>query len=104
MRIERETTIVFNDEENNAKVWSCSAIFQRRMAKLGIAPERTAPREGADLSCWYTVPKKWVKIRLPVKRIFDEEQKKRIADATRMRFKAARESKQQASETLSPEE
>jgi hypothetical protein len=73
------------------------------MAKLGIEPLRSAPCDGPELSYWYSIPKKWVKIRLPVKRAFNEEQKKAIADATRLRFKLAKEAKRNGSSLLSPE-
>lgn len=45
-RIEMETTIVFNQEEDVAMVWSASPIFQRKMERIGIEHYKAGKRDG----------------------------------------------------------
>lgn len=88
-RIERETTIVFNEEEGHALVWSASPVFQRRIEKLGVPAYKTESRGEAGVaeSRYYKIPKPWVKIRLPHKTPdLTDEQRKARAEATRARF------------------
>lgn len=88
-RIERETTITYNEEEDEAMVWSASRIFQRKMERLGIKHYKAGKRDGAgvDESRYYKVPKGWVKIRLPHKKPeLTDEQRKERARLTRERF------------------
>ena len=89
-RIEQETTVSFNDEEQVAQIWSASGVFQHRMERLGIVPLKMATRPDGGKNCWYEVPKQWVKLRKPRERT--EEQKwadiekgKRLAAASARR-------------------
>jgi hypothetical protein len=59
--IERETTIIYNEAEDHALLWSASPIFRRRMQKLGIEPYKTAQgADGTDTegSAYFRVPKR----------------------------------------------
>ena len=49
---EMETLIRWNEEENFAVIWTCSARVQARLARMGLEPSR---REGDG--AWYEVPK-----------------------------------------------
>lgn len=86
LKLEQETTIVFNEAEPHAMLWSASSSFQRKMDKLGLSPYKTAPRERGALSAWYKVPKSWVRIKLPIKKVLTEEQRLKMADTARSRF------------------
>jgi hypothetical protein len=75
-RLERETTIVYNEQQKTAVIWSASSVLQRRMEKLDVKPQKKLG-EG----CWYEVPKSWIKVSRP--RQVSEAQK--AASRERMR-------------------
>lgn len=68
-RAERETIILYNEEEQTAEVYTCNEAMKRKLTKLhedgteGITFVRSD-----EYSVTYTVPKKWVKIKPPAKR------------------------------------
>jgi hypothetical protein len=85
---ERETTIVFNDEEDHATIWSDQPIFQRHMARLGVEPYRTVSDGSDGEGRWYRVPKSWVRVR-PPRQISDEQRERIMTDHLReYRFSA----------------
>lgn len=86
LKLEQETTIVYNEAEPDAMLWSASASFQRRMAKLGIMPYKTAPRERGAQSAWYRVPRQWIKVKPPIAKQLTEEQRQKMRDTARSRF------------------
>ncbi len=94
LKLEQETTIVFNEAEPLAQIWSASRSFQRRMEKAGIPPTKTAPRERGALSAWYEVPRKWIRVRPPIVKQITEEQRKDMAERARVRFARIRVAKQ----------
>ncbi len=57
-RHERETIILFNEEEDTASVWTASEVMYRRMRKMGYEPT-----EDNDRSATFEVPKKCVSVR-----------------------------------------
>lgn len=59
-----DSTFRLNEEEATAEIWSASPAFQRRMAKLGVEAHKT-DRRGKTQSCWYKIPKAWIRIRKP---------------------------------------
>ena len=67
-RHERETVILFNEEENTASIWTASEPMYRKLKKLGFIPV-----EDQDRSATFKIPKKCVSIRRPV--ILSEERK-----------------------------
>lgn len=61
-KLERETTIVYNDAENEAQLWTASPVQAQRWARLGL----TVTEKGGG---WLaTVPKRCVRVRNPLKR------------------------------------
>lgn len=94
LKVEQETTIVFNEAEELAVIWSASPSFQRKMTKAGITPTKTAPRERGAISAWYEVPRKWVRVKKPIQRILSEEQRKEMSERAKVRFSADRVRKQ----------
>ena len=68
LKIEQETSIVFNAEENTAIVWSANPVMQRQFVKLGISGTPVGP------GLQYEVPKRWVKIGRP-RQVSDERRK-----------------------------
>ena len=86
-RIERETILTFNEEEDDAMVWSASPMFQRHMARFKIEPCQTGQRgEAGILESWsYRIPKGWVKVRLP--KMLSPEQRERLQLLAAERFR-----------------
>lgn len=60
-RLERETTIVFNEQDTDATLWTASLVEVRRWAKLGLAvtPESHGWRA--------SLPKRLIRLRSPLK-------------------------------------
>ncbi len=54
-RLERETTITFNEVEDTASIWTASAVTYRRLRKMGYSPT-----QDRDRSANFEIPKKRV--------------------------------------------
>ena len=67
-RIERDTTISFNEEEATAHIWTASQPMYRRLRKMGYCPF-----EDNERSASFNVPKKCVSVRKP--KVLTEKQK-----------------------------
>ena|SRR5213593_1013839 len=76
--VEQETSIVFNEAEEHALVWSASARFQRKMARLGVEPYQATPD-----GCWYRVLKTWITVRPPTHRQLSDEQRAAMSQRAR---------------------
>lgn len=83
--LEKETTIVFNEAEGTARIWTASSRFQRVMQKLKVEPTRLLQRKQGEKSCWYTIPKGWVKIRKPPQ--LTEEQRSKLVEQAKKIFR-----------------
>jgi len=68
IRLERETTITFNEVEDTASIWTASEPMYRKLKKLGFYPV-----EDRDRSASFKIPKKCVSIRRPI--VLSEERK-----------------------------
>jgi hypothetical protein len=82
-KLERESTVLFNDAESDALLWTASPIQVRRWTKIGLT---VTPRGGG----WQAiVPKRCVRIRSPfINRVPSDKQtaallghRKAVADA-----------------------
>ena len=58
-KIERETVIIFNEEEDTARVWSASPKMINKLQKLGFKGES----RGTVESKFFELPKKSVSLR-----------------------------------------
>jgi hypothetical protein len=58
-KIERETTITYNEYDDNAMVWSASPSVIKRLQKMGFQGDARGAKEGR----WFEVPKALVLIR-----------------------------------------
>ena len=79
---ERETIIVFNEQDPLAEVFTYNGRMKRELSGLVCArpddvQHTKTNTEGGET---YTVPKKWVKIR--ASRILTEEQKENLRQAS----------------------
>lgn len=83
-RIERETTVSYNEEESVALVWSASPVFQRKMAKRGVEPYQRDDREDVA-GLWYRVPKRWVKVSPPRNMQLSDEQRAKMGERLKTR-------------------
>lgn len=80
-RHERETIIRFDEESNEASIWTASEITYRRLKKLGYAPI-----EDRERSATFRMPKRDVKLPRP-KREMTEARKESLRNA-RLRSRA----------------
>lgn len=74
---ELETVIRWDEETEQAVIWSASSRFHRYMARRGITAYREDKRGGR----FYRVPKSWVTVRPP--RQVSTETKARLAQNAR---------------------
>lgn len=76
LRMERETLILFNDEDVNAVVYSASPRIIRQLTrKLGKGEELSAD------SFQWSIPKNWIKLPTRRRKKLSEEHKKKLSDA-----------------------
>ncbi len=73
-RIERETSIVWNEEEDKALIWTASEITYRKLKKLGYFPT-----EDRDRSATFVVPKRDIRMPKPKDEARSRRSKERVA-------------------------
>lgn len=83
-KYEKETIINFNEEESTANIYTASASFAKKLAKLGNV------RKVGDESWEIDVPKSWVTIKKPKQavKLTDAQKvarKKQLAEARKKR-------------------
>lgn len=75
-RAERETIILYNEEEQTAEVYTCNEAMKRKLTKLHEdGTEGLTFVRSDEYSVTYTVPKKWVKIKPSIKMNLTDEQR-----------------------------
>ena len=79
-RIERETVIVFNDEEETASLWTASAVVYRQMTKRGYSPSQDNGRSAS-----FTIAKADLKLPRPKRKITAEQRRARSDTLKRLR-------------------
>ena len=85
-RLETETIITFNDQDDYAEIYTCQSKVWTRMKRMGVVPlVVTRSPTGRIISKTFEVPVKWVVIRKP----------KRIAKTQRDPDRASRFSTRQ---------
>ena len=67
-RYERETCVVFNEEEPDAELYTCSQITMRKMDELVQSDSRFSVIKEDEISKTYKFPKKYFKVRKPSKK------------------------------------
>lgn len=82
-RYERETVVLFNEEEDTMEVETPNAAIQRRIESYGVFPDTTEVFEGVTFK-GYRIPKKWLRIQKP--RQLSREQRQLAADRARANF------------------
>lgn len=82
--VERETIILFNDEETTATVETCNKTWKNKMRAL-CAESADCSLVFADEHCErYLIPKTWVKVQKP--RSLSDEQRRKLQDSARRNF------------------
>ena len=87
-KYERETVIIYNEEEQSATISTLSPVMMRKLRKLAEqSPAEVELEEvpGGGVKC--VVPKKYVSVRKPKKLKLTKEQAERMAEAMRERRK-----------------
>ena len=82
--VERETIILFNDEESTATVETCNKTWKNKMRALcSKTPDCTLVF--SDEHCErYNIPKKWVRVQMS--RLLSSEQRQKLQDSARQNF------------------
>ena len=83
-RIERETTIVFNEEEETASIWTASdTVYRRLLKRLG----RAYLTQDGERHAVFTFPKEFLGLpRLKTKKVLDPDRRaKLVAQAAEAR-------------------
>lgn len=75
---ERETTITFSDNEQDAQIYTSNIVMLRRFKKLANERSEFVIVRETDIDAFYTCPKKWV--RITPSRQVSEEQKQRMRE------------------------
>ena len=83
-RLEQETIINFNEEEQIADVYTHNKALINQLEKLRQKSTEISLVREDKYSKTYTIPKKWVKIRTPL--ILSEEERAKRAEIARERF------------------
>lgn len=87
-KYERETVIIYNEEEQTATISTLPPVVMRRLKKLAEQSPEEVKLEavpGGGVKC--IVPKKYVTVRKPKKLKLTKEQAERMAEAMRERRK-----------------
>ena len=73
-RIERETSIVWNEEEDKVLIWTASEITYRKLKKLGYFPT-----DDRDRSASFVVQKRDIRMPKPKDEALSRRMKERVA-------------------------
>lgn len=74
-RYERETIILFNEDEKEARVYTCSPALMRKMDELCKNNPEFRTEKQDDISRTYVCPKRLVSIRKPPRLSGEQRQK-----------------------------
>lgn len=85
---EKETVILFNEEEKVASVYTCNQKLKNKLSKLCCDYSEITLDKQDDISMTFTVPKKWIKVSSPRK--VSEEQRQKASE----RFKQMHKNKE----------
>lgn len=91
-KIERETIILFNEEEKTATVDTCNAALIRRMDQYSAEDTQCSLVRKDEYGAKYVCPKSWVKVRRPKQ--YTEEQRQKMAESARQRFGRAKQTEE----------
>ncbi len=81
-RYERETTIIYNDEDSFGTVYTCNTTMIRKMDKLALEhPESISVKYEDEVSKTYNVQKKLIGIRAP--RVYSAEDRLKMQERGR---------------------
>lgn len=76
-KLEQETIILFNEEDNTAEVDTCNKALIRRLDNFCTKSADIACVGGDEYGKRYILPKKWVKVNMPPQLSEEQLQKKR---------------------------
>lgn len=81
-KYERETLILFNEEESTAIVSTYNERLRNRLADFALKSDECCLRKQIDGYSEYTIPKSWVKVNLP--RQYSDEQREKMAERAKV--------------------
>jgi hypothetical protein len=77
---EKETSIWFNDGEDECYILTYNKSWQSKLQKAGAEIHKERKSVDGDIALEFIVPKKWIRIRPPAKRSFNEAQRMAAGD------------------------
>lgn len=81
---ERETIILFNDDEQNATIETANRALKKRLDGFCAVDQRITLVSSNEPFKKYSLPKKWIKVNRP--KVYSEETRSKMAMAARERF------------------
>lgn len=80
-KYERETIILYNEEESTASVCTYNERLRNKLADFASKSDECCLVKEGDGYAEYTIPKSWVKINMP--RQYSDEQRQKMAERAR---------------------
>lgn len=81
-KLEKETIIIFNEEEPTAIIGTYNEKLKRRLRDFESSSNDCSLVKSNEGYVEYTVPKKWIKVNMPKR--YSEEQKQKMAERARL--------------------
>ena len=78
---EKETIILYNEEQSTASVCTYNDKLKNKLADYASKSSECCLRKQSNGYLEYTIPKSWIKIYLP--RQYSEEQRQKMAERAR---------------------
>lgn len=75
-KLEQETTINYNQDEQNADVYTCDRKLQRKLEILAEKDAQVVKISEDKYSKRFTIPKRYLSIRMP--KVLTEESKQKL--------------------------
>lgn len=80
-KYERETIILYNEEEMTASVCTHNERLKNKLADFASKSDECCLTKEGDGYVEYTIPKSWIKINMP--RQYSDEQRQKMAERAR---------------------
>lgn len=83
-KYEQETIINYNQAENVASIYTCDRSLMNELDKLRQKDTAIIEVNRNDYSCTYSLPKKYIKIKIP--RQLSKEQRQELSERAKLNF------------------
>lgn len=83
-KYEMETIIIFNEEEKEARCYTCNKSLMNRLDDFCSKSSEITRVAEDEHGQTYVMPKKWIKVRMPKE--ISEEERQKMRERARERF------------------